>query len=157
MIRIVHTSAPPKDGQYKLEKGIGERKPDGTFPHGIMSEYSHGHNAKHLQEGKYPCPDIVVAMEVMIDRPVDPCPPDDDEQEGERAYTLPAHMRREGMRELGDDDDIDEVVEELQERDLAVLGFFTCAPWDLPPEAIVVDDESHGSPSSNTLIQMREH
>ena len=61
------------------------------------------------------------AMQVVVDRPVDPGQPDQPEHDGEPAHTGPRHLAREVVGRLGDDDDVHQVFRTVEEADLASL------------------------------------
>jgi hypothetical protein len=100
-----------------------------------VGEDGHGGDGEHLREGEDPCADVVVAVELVVHGPVDPGQPDQDEEEGRLTDAGQRDVLGQVMTDLGDDHHIDQVIEELEERDGPVLLAVSRLSGRLPPPA----------------------
>ena len=135
MIWIINTGAPPEPGEDQMESGIRQGKAHRSFSQGIVCEDSHRSDRQHLQKGENTSADVVISVKVMVHGTVEPCPPDNDKKENKCADAGYTDVPRQCVREFGNDDHIDQVIEQLQKRNAALFRTIACGMRRLPPAA----------------------
>ena len=86
----------------------------------------------HLEKHERASSAIAPPVEIVIYRPVQPCDPDQAEDDRELTDTLPRDVSGEMVCRLRDDHDVHEVVEQLEERDTPILDDITVSARRLP-------------------------
>ena len=104
---IVDSCPPPEIGQHGKKRRIGEGKTDGCLAQGVMSKDGHSGHRAHLQKREQPGADIVVAVEIMVQRSIQPSPPYDYEEEDEPAQSGQIRMASQNVGHLGNEHDVD--------------------------------------------------
>jgi hypothetical protein len=120
-----HVPLPRQDGQ---ERGVHEGECASAAIRSVGGEHRQQDQNAHLDEDDVAGAPILAAMQVEIERSVDPGDPDQGEDDGELGECAHGDVLGEVIGRLADDGHIDEVVEELEEADPPVgHGLAVCS------------------------------
>ena len=114
---------PPLVEQPDQQHGQQDREatPGLAVDGGFAGVHRHERDQQHLDEHVGPRPTVVAAVQVVVQRPVQPRVPDEGEEDDEAADAGAVGMQRQGTGDLGHEHDEDEVVEQLEEADGPML------------------------------------
>ena len=116
----------PEPGQDEEKRRIDGCKRGSAGSGCVRREDGEQRKDRHLEEHERPRPAILATVELVIQRPVEPGQPDEGEHDAEFDRRAERDVGRQVSSGLGDDDDVDEVVKELEEADRS-LG--SISPW----------------------------
>jgi hypothetical protein len=114
---VLSPDAVPEPGHDPEERGVDEGEAGAAVASGVTREHRQQHQDPHLEEHGAPCPAALTAMELEVERPVDPRSPNHAEDDGELGGVPGRDVFGEMVGGLADDSHVDQVVEELEEAD----------------------------------------
>jgi hypothetical protein len=119
-VAVLAPDRTPEPCLHDLERGVHEGEGLAAGIRGAGGEHRQQGEDAHLDEDEAAGPPVLTAMELQVQRSVDPGDPDQGEDDDELDQPADRDVLGEVVGRLGDDGHIDQVVEELEEADLAV-------------------------------------
>ena len=119
-------------GHEREEDRVDDREGGTVVSASVGGEHREHHKDAHLDEDEGAGPSVVPPMQFDVQRAIDPGDPDDREDDRELREPADRQVLGEMVGCLADDRDVDEVVEELEEADVAVLDDVAVRAWRTP-------------------------
>jgi hypothetical protein len=118
------------------ERGIHDGKATAAASRGVAREHRQQHEDPHLHEHDQASASVLAAMELEVQRSVDPGDPDQRKDDSELTERASRHMPGEVMGGLTDDSHVDQVVEQLEETDHTVGDHLAVRSRRSPPPTL---------------------